>query len=116
MTKIVRREKINRELDSRKQKDEENRIVHKGGQAQPALMETSCVFSQDLGALYLEKLKFRNKVLPQEKMVEYLESMNEAISAGFDSLAQNISNFEMMDSNKAFSQQREDSADSLRAD
>ena len=33
MTKIVRREKINRELDSRKQKDEENRIVHKGGQA-----------------------------------------------------------------------------------
>ena len=74
------------------------------------------MFSQDLGALYLEKLKFRNKILPQVKMVEFLDLMNEAISTGFDSLAQNISNFEMMDSNKGLYQQGKNSADSLRAD
>ena len=42
--------------------------------------------------------------------------MNEAISTGFDSLAQNISDFEMMDSNKGLSKQGKNSAESLRAD
>lgn len=62
---------------------EENKLIH------PVKDEDILPLTVDEqpGSLYLKQFEFRNKIITQDKMTEYLEHMNNAIQESFENMA-----------------------------